>query len=295
VHRRRKAEQADAARRAVADENWSRRTADLLRSGKYAELQRAAEEWLAESPANAQAEVMRTKGAEGQQLIRVIEPAIADKRYPDATVALARLEAINASDPAIPTLRRALEARKAAARANLSVYRLAEAGSILFDGFPIGTGGEIDGVPVAIGEHTIAVKLGSNPAVSVVHDFSDGEKIAFVYDGRNLRSMTGSDGAALASRRAREQVYRVPVVHTHGLLRGSCHGELFVSGVEVRYEPASGTHGFHMPLARLKLKIDGRALELRYASDGASFQSFRTRTPADSETLQRVMTGVGPR
>ncbi len=285
---RKKTEQAEAARLASVEEAWTRRTGDLFRAGKYAEVQRAVNEWLTANPGSTQAESVRTRAAECQQLIAVVEPAIADRRYPDATVALARLESLNPSDPALAAQRRVLEARKTAARAFLSVHRLAEPGVVLFDGFPIGSAGEIDAAPVSIGEHSVSVKTTTGAALSLIHDFSDGEKAVFVYDARALRPASGSDAAALASRRAREQVYRLAVEHSHGLLRGSCSGALLVSGLEVRYEPASGSHGFNVPFPRLKLKVQGRTVELRFASDSAPFHSFKARAAADGEALQQA-------
>jgi hypothetical protein len=67
---------------------------------------------------------------------------MAENKYPEALIALSSAERVNPSDPNLAELRRQTESRKAAARATLTVHRLAAKANLLLDGRPIGKDGE---------------------------------------------------------------------------------------------------------------------------------------------------------
>jgi len=57
-------------------------------------------------------------------------------------------------------------------------------------------------------------------------------------------------------------VHRFTVEHLHGLLRGSCSGELSISGLRVEYRPRQGNHGFAAPFSAMKMKLNDDKIEL---------------------------------
>jgi serine/threonine-protein kinase len=286
-----KQEQAEVLRKQRAREGWSRRAGELLKQGKYAEAELVVNQWLHDDPQGAPPAALRAQLADMQHSLQGFEEAIGSRKYADAAAALARVESINPSDPGIPDLRRRLSAKLTAARAAVSIFRLAEPGTPMIDGVSLGTDGEVENAAVSIGERVISVKRANGSVLRLAHDFADGQKVAFVYD-TVLRAMTESDRELLSLRREREQVHRFEVEHSHGLFRGSCRGELRISGLEVEYKAENKSHSFEIPFSKLRLKGSARDIELRFASDNAPFQEFKARTAGEADALRKTWTQV---
>jgi hypothetical protein len=285
---RKKAELEQSVRAAIAEETWSKRAGELFRAGNYSELTRVLAQWSQTNPGSSEAGDLRARSAAVQQQVAAFQASLGERRYAEAAIALARSESLNPSDPALPEMRRMLESKRDAAKARLTVLRLSDPGVVLLDSVPIGHGGEVHGAAIGIGEHVLSIKLPGTAVLTASYDFAEGENASFVYDATALRPMNASDLEAASSRKAREQTHKFFVEHPHGLLRGSCRGELLVNGFDVRYVPESGSHGFQIPLSRLRLRTEGRAVELRFASDDAAFQAFRIRDVSDSESLRQI-------
>ena len=89
-----------------------------------------------------------------------------------------------------------------------------------------------------------------------------------------------------------EEVHRFEIEHDHGLLRGSCRGVLSVDYFDVAYKPSSGWHGFRIPFRLLKLRVEGKSVELLYASDNKHFQSFKFQDEQTAEKFKRIWEGL---
>jgi serine/threonine protein kinase len=83
---------------------------------------------------------------------------------------------------------------------------------------------------------------------------------------------------------AAENVGRFSVAHDHGVFGGACRGILSFDSKEVAFVPVSGSHGFRIPFALLRLKVDGNSLVLYYIAYNTHFQTF---VAPDSQTAAR--------
>ena len=90
----------------------------------------------------------------------------------------------------------------------------------------------------------------------------------------DIRPMIEPDQISIDRRKAMEKVHRFATEHQHGVLRGSCRGELILSFYEFVYVPVSGSHGFRIPSKLLKLQQDGSAIDLSFISDNKPFRQF---------------------
>ncbi len=280
----------ESARALTAEQARNRQLEEVYRQGKYPEAQGLLDQWLADNPKSSQAREWRMRTGEAQRILQSFDAAFNGRKYPDALNAIARLEQLNPSDPGIPELRRQVEARKVVAKASLTVHRLGEAAMLTLDGVPLGKNGEAENESVAIGNHAIAVSGKNGYHLEKTLDFSDGQRVALVYDTVRpvLRSMSDADRESVKKRRLMEQVHRVAVEHYHGVFRGNCKGELLVSSLEVQYESKTGSHGFRMPFRDLKLRTRGRSIDLYYALDGKEFQAFKASDENDAKNLKAL-------
>lgn len=271
-------EQLNAMRGQKEDE-WNRQAAALFATGKYNEAEGVLNLWLAENPGNLNARQFSTKLGEIQRNIKTYAAAMAEHRYQDALNAVGTAERTNPADLNLAELRRQAEARKANAKAALTIHRLGPKGALFLDGRPISNNGEIDNESIPIGSHLLAIENGGSPVVSMRQEFLEGQRIALVYDldRQYLRAMAESDRELLAQRKAMEEVRFFDVEHVHGTFRGSCRGTLAVDYLDIAFKPSSGFHGFRMPFKHLKLSVNGKSVNLLNSSDGNLFQSFKLR------------------
>lgn len=283
---RREEDQKTAQRRKQKAEEWDRKIAEFLAHGKYHEAGGALTLWLAEDPQNARAREIDSKVQEIQKNLKIYTSALAENRYQDALNALAAAQRLNPSDSGLDELRRQAEARKAAAKAFLTIYRLGAKGTILLDGKPIGSDGEISGESVAIGGHTLTIEDRGTPVVIRNQEFAENQRVVLAYDLSNqvLRPMTEADRDLLAQRRAREAVHRFTVEHSHGIFRGSCRGELSISYSEIVYKSSNGEHSFRMPFHLLSAKGSGKSVDLVFTSDNEDYQGFKFQ---DTQTADK--------
>jgi serine/threonine protein kinase len=259
------------------ENDWDRQVTDLFEAGKYNKASNILNLWFSEVPGSLRAQELAAKNEEIQSIIKSYSAAITENRYQDALAALGRAEKLNPQDPTFSELRQQVEAKKASARASLTVRRLGVKAKILLDGNPIGKDGEVSNESVHIGSHTLAIENEGTSVSSKIQDMREGEEWAFVYDsaGRYVRPMIESDRELLARRKLTEEVHHFQLEHVHGALRGSCRGELLISYLDVVYKPSSGSHGFRIPIRLLQLRSDGKSIEFLLLSDGSRFQGFK--------------------
>ena len=275
----RKAEEQREAARLQKDEERAGRVAELFSLGKYREALGASNLWMAEDPASTRARHLKSQIEEAQLGLAAYESAMAERKYQDALAALRTLEQVNPADPNLAALRRQVEARTAAARATLTVQRLGARAALVLDGKPVGNNGELDGEIVTIGSHTLAIVNQGSVLASRSQEFIDGQNVVYVYDParRLLRPIADGERILVEQRKAMEEVHSFAIEHYHGLLRGSCSGVLSLDYFDVEFIPASGSHGFHMPFARLDARIEGKSVIFSFASDGKDLQNFRVK------------------
>ncbi|HYK88107.1 MAG TPA: protein kinase [Acidobacteriota bacterium] len=283
---RRQAEQIEAA----TDQMRVRQVEELFRQGKYPAAQSAVDQWLTENPKSSQAREWRVKTGEAQRIAQNFNSALGEKRYNEALNSLAKLEQANPSDPTVSELRRQVEAKKAVAKATLTVYRLGEPAVLMLDGQPVGRNGEVEDESIGAGNHILAVRGKDGFHLEQSREFYDGQKVSLVYDTAKpaLRAMSDADRDTVKRRRAVELVHRLAVEHYHGVFRGSCKGELLVSYLEVEYRSSNGSHGFRLPFKDLKLRVRGKSIDLLYASDEKEFQSFRAPDENGATDLKQL-------
>ncbi|MBN2319076.1 MAG: protein kinase [Acidobacteria bacterium] len=267
-------ERLDTARR--KEEAWNRQFMNFYSQGKYKEADNVIGLWLGELPQSTRARESRTAVNTIQAKMTACVDAMNASRYRKALQELSAVEKINPSDPNIAGLRKDIESRMTSARGTLTVYRLGDEATLLLDGKRVGDDGEIVGQSIPIGSYEISVEKDGQPVASRRQELSEGQAIALVYDlgQRNIRPMIESDQILIDRRKAMEEVYRFTSEHQHGLLRGSCRGELVLSVYEVMYSPTSGSHGFRIPFKLLKLERDGRTIDLYFISDNERFNEF---------------------
>jgi hypothetical protein len=259
------------------DDEWNRQVTELFSKGSYSDAGSILNLWMGEFPGSARALEYRSRMEEIRRGLKACTLAMAESRYQDALNVLEGVEKINPTDPGLSELRKQIDAGIAAARATLTVNRLGAKANILLDGRPIGSEGEIANEKIGIGYHTLVIENDAGIVASRSQEFFEGQGVALVYDvaGRYVRPMSEADRGLLSQRRAMEEVHSFSMDHDHGVLRGSCRGELRVSFYEVIYKPSSGSHGFRLPFKILHLRVDGKIASLLYASDNKNFQSFK--------------------
>ncbi len=286
----RKEDEERATAQLRKEEEWTRRVVDLYAQGNYSEARGALTLWLADDSGNTRARDLWSRTETVQHSLQACEAALAGGRYQDALNALDVVERLNPTDPNLAELRRRVDSRRAAARAMLMVRRLGAKATILLDGKPAGSDGEIRNETVGIGSHTISVENTAGYRASRNQEFLEGQTVAYVYDtaAQLLRPMSDTDAALIAQREAREELHRFQVEHSHGVLRGSCKGTLSFNYFEVEFKPDSGFHGFQVPYKDLMLKADGRSLDFFLASTGKYLHSFRARSAPEAEKFRHT-------
>jgi tetratricopeptide (TPR) repeat protein len=274
---RREEEQKAAQKLRQKEEEWDRKVSEFVAQGKYAEAEGVLNLWLAEDPQNSRALELDARVREIEKHLQTYASALSENRYQDALNALAAVERLNPADSGLAELRRQAEAKKAAAKATLTIYRLGAKGTLLLDGKPVGSDGEVSGESVAIGNHTLTIEEAGSPVMIRNQEFAENQRVVLAYDlsRLSLRPMTEADREMLAQRRAKEAVHRFTAEHNHGIFRGSCRGELSISFSDVIYKSSGGEHGFRMPFHLLNIKGSGRSVDLVFASDSEHYQSFR--------------------
>jgi serine/threonine protein kinase len=285
---RRKQEQVNTAQQ-QKEERWNQQLSALLERGQYVEANKTLDLWLAENPESPGAQGFVSRINEIQRNLHNYASAIAGNRYSEALNALNNAERLNPADSNFAELRRQTEARRAAAKASLSVHRLGARAAILLDGKPAGNDGEIENASIPIGNHMIAIENRGTLIATMRQEFFEGQQIALVYDmaGQSLRPMVEADRQLVAQRKTMEEVRYFDVEHEHGLFRGSCHGLLMIDYLDVAYRPTAGYHGFRLPFRLLKLNVKGKSIELINTSDNQHFQSFKFRDEQAAEIFKR--------
>ena len=281
-------EQQDASQKQARLAEIRRKATDLFGQGKYVDAQGALDQWLADEPQNSQALSLRTQIGDAQTSVKAFEAALSEKRYEEALNAVARLQKANPADPNITAYRKRLEDTRASARASFSVVRLGEAGTLLFDDQPVGTGGEVDNRTVPIGRHKLTLKNAQGKLASIAVDLVDGQKADYVYDASvpELRPMAPTDRALLERRKAREEVHSYVVEHNHGTFRGRCKGTLTVSGLVVEYRTTETDHNFSWPFRTLKLALRDDRVEFTTADNKT--QTFKLPDAAKAKEVKQL-------
>jgi len=261
----------------------------LRARGQSAEAAGAVNQGLAEKPARPAAQDIGSRISETQRHLNIYASAMAENNYPEALAAIQSAEMLNPADSHLYELHRRIESRRAAARSSLSVYRLGAKATLLLDGRPVGSEGELENESLPIGLHTIAIESSGSPVASTRLEFPEGQKLRLVYDvaGRQIRSMADSDRELIAQRKAMEEVRYFDVEHDHGVFRGSCRGLLMIDALDVAYRPSAGFHGFRIPFKLLKLQIKGKSANLINVSDNKTYQSFKFRDDQEAEKFRR--------
>jgi len=103
-----------------------------------------------------------------------------------------------------------------------------------------------------------------------------------------MRPMTEADRELMNRNKAKQQVHRFDVEHTHGLFRGSCRGELLVSYFDVIYRPITGSHGFNIPFKTLKVRAEDKNVVLVFAMDSREFSSFKVQDAQTALSLKQL-------
>jgi serine/threonine protein kinase len=272
------------------EDGWNRQLAELFSGGKYNEAAGALSLWLADNPGSVQAHDLSVKLNEIQRGLRLCNAAVSESRYQESLNILGGLERINPSDQGFSEMRQEIEAKRAVAKSILTVHRLGAKAAILLDGKPLGTEGEVANEMVAIGIHTIAVGNDAGPIVSRNHEFLENQKVSLVYDAAKLilRPMVESDRDLLLRRNAMEEVHRFVVEHEHGAFRRACRGVLLVTFYDVTFRPSSGEHGFRIPFKHLKVRVNGKIVELSLVSDNEPLHSFKISDTQTGDQFRQV-------
>ncbi len=282
---RKEQEASLAAERRQRLEELARRAGESFRGGRYREAQGILDQWLALAPQDAGAQALRQQMTAASQSLRTYELAMNQKQYDEALRALSQLEKVNPSDPAIAELRKRTDARKASARATLTVLRLREPATLLLDGKPAGENGEISSLSITTGGHTITVRNSQGKQFEKALEFVDGQTAAFVYDasGPLLRDFEEADRERLAARQTREQVHSYDVEHRHTF--GSCHGQLHISGIRVYYVGSEKSHSFNLPFQELKVSVRDDRVEIE-TKDNRRNWNFKLKSAAEAAEIK---------
>jgi|GEM_PF-897974 len=258
------------------EDAWERQFINFFSQGEYKEANQIVGLWLGEQPESSRAQESGAAIKEIQTRIAACISAMEEKRYRAALSELGIAERINPTDPQIAVLRQEIESRMPSAGGALSVYRLGAKASILLDGKRIDKDGEIRDIGIPAGSHTVTVETDGNLVASRSQELLDGQEMVLVYDlsRRNIRPMIESDRELISQREAMEESYSFTLEHVHGIFRGNCRGKLKIGYHEIVYQPSSGSHGFRVPFKLLKLKSDGRSIDLYFISDNEHFHEF---------------------
>ncbi len=285
----REEEQRKAAQR-LKDDEWTRQIGDLLARGKYNDAGNAVVNWQTETPGNSRALEVGLKVEDLQRNLKIYSAAMSENRYQDALSALNNMGRLNPGDSSISEMRRQIEAKRASARAMLTVRRLGAKGILLLDGRPIGKDGEIENESISIGNHTVAIENSGGLVASRNQEYLDGQRVTLVYDlaKLNLRPIIESDQELLAQRKAMEESHQFEIEHAHGAFRGNCSGMLTIDYLDVAYKPAAGEHGFRIPFKLLKISGGGKSVELYYLSDNKHFQSFKFQDERVAQRFRQI-------
>ncbi len=276
------------------EESWSRQFRAAFSRGEYGEAENIANLWMRNMPESSRAEASSETLKKLQTKITSSNLAIAEHRYRDALDELDVAERINPADPNITAMRKTVNSRLLKAQSVLSVLRLGQSATLLLDGNPVGNDGEVRNIKIPKGTHTVRVEKDGYLIASRSQEFLEGQTVLFVYDlaGREIRHMTESDRELLSNRDAMEAVHSFPAEHTHGFLRGGCHGTLLVSHSEVAYRPSSGDHGFEVPFKILNLERDGTVIVLSLEKDNEMFQKLKLESEPVAVELTQIWTAL---
>jgi serine/threonine protein kinase/tetratricopeptide (TPR) repeat protein len=269
------------------------RTEELYRQGKYDEVLAIVDEYLARNPTLPQTQELRNRTAEVRLNLRAYETAVGAGRMAEARAALERIERINPADPNLPALRKRAEPAPLPGSASVTIYPIGEAAVLMLDDQPVGTGGELVNQTISSGRHKLTAR-NNGRQVELTSDFSNGQNITMVYDvaGQVLRAMTEADRGLIARSKARQELHRFAIEHSHGLLRGSCKGDLSIDYYHVIFRPSSGPHGFSVSFKELSLRIDNRNAVFLFAADDSEFFSFKLPDNPTAQKLRKVWDDV---
>jgi serine/threonine protein kinase/tetratricopeptide (TPR) repeat protein len=266
----------------------TRKAETLFGQAKYDDCRDSLTRLIDLAPQNRRAQELRDLVSKARDSVQSYEDAMAAKRYDAALKVVDRLEEINPADPNIAGYRQQAETRKKSANAILTVYRIGEPATLTLDDKPFGIEGEVENNAISTGSHRLVLKNNKGKQKIMSLDLLDGQNTTYVYDAATLefRPMNESDRDMIEARKQHEKVNRFSVQHTHGLLRGSCSGELLISGVRVEYKPSpANDHAFTHAFLTLKLKVDGEKIELTEIPGNKDFGTFKAR---NADTAKRI-------
>ena len=281
--------QQDALRIQKTIETVTRQSDELYRQGKYDEVLALLATPGSPVRQSPQGTELRDRTMELQSSLKALEEAIASKKFTDASVLLEKVQKLNPADPNLSILRRRIDAVAVSGSVVLSVYPLGDAGTLMIDNQTVGVG-EILNHKVPAGRHKLTALSQSGQEVALNADFADGQKVFLVYDATRqiLRTMVESDRQLMARNKAKAEVHRFSVEHPHGILRGSCRGELLVGYHDVMYRPEDGSHGFSIPFKNLALRIEDRTVVLVFAVDGGEMMRLRVQDAQIGKALRSL-------
>jgi serine/threonine-protein kinase len=285
----REQEEQLTAKRQKDTEALVRRTEDLYRQGKYDEALAIVDEHLAQNPPLPQTQDLRIRTVEVKLNLKTYETAVSAGRLTEARAALEKIERINPADPNLPALRKRAEPAPLPGSASLSLYPIGEAAVLMLDDQPVGAGGELVNQTISSGRHKLAARSNGRQ-IELTGDFSNGQNITMVYDvaGQVLRTMNEADRVLISRSKARQEVHRFAVEHSHGLLRGSCKGDLSMDYSHVIFQPSSGPHGFSVSFRELSLRIENRNAVFLFAADNSEFFVFKLPDNPTAQKLRKV-------
>jgi serine/threonine protein kinase len=266
------------------------RAEELYRQGKYDDALAAVDEHMARYPTSTQIQEIRSRTVEIKQNLKSYETALSAGKLAEAQAAVEKIERINPADPGLAAMRKRAESAPVSGSASLSVYPIAGPAALVLDDQPVGTSGELVNQTISAGRHKLAARNANGQAVEMVHDFANGQAITLVYDvpGQVLRTMNESDRGRISKRKARLQAHRFAVEHSHGILRGSCKGDLIIDYYHVVFQPTSGSHGFSVSFKDLKLQIENKTAVLLFAAKGTEFFTFKLPDAPSAQMLRKL-------
>jgi serine/threonine protein kinase/tetratricopeptide (TPR) repeat protein len=281
------------AKREKDTEALVRRTEELYRQGKYDEALAVVDDHLMRNPTLPQTQELRSRTVEAKLNLKTYEAAVSAGRLAEARAALEKIERINPVDPNLPALRRRAEPAPPPGSASLSLYPIGEVAVLMLDDQPVGAGGELINQTISSGRHKLSARSNGRQ-VEQTSDFSNGQNITMVYDvaAQVLRVMNEADRPLITRSRARQEVHHFAVEHSHGLLRGSCKGDLSLDYYHVIFQPSAGPHGFSVSFKELSLRIENRNGVFLFAADGTEFFSFRLPDASTAQKLRKVWDGL---
>ncbi len=269
----------------------SRRAESLFQQAKYDDCQNVLVRLLELAPQNGSAQELRDLANKARDSKKAYEDTMAAKRYDAALKIVDRLEEVNPSDPDIVGYRRRAETRLQSANAMLTVYRLSEPASLTLDDKPIGTEGEVEKKAISVGHHKLVITNSKGQQKTQALELVDGQDLVYIYDASTLefRPLAESDRNAIEARKQSEKGYNYVVQHTHGMLRGSCDGELLISALRVEYKPyQTKRHAFSHPALTLRLYTDGDKLQLVDISGKKELGTFKVGTAEMARKIAEV-------